>query len=169
MAVPASKSELLDAIDETYGKLAADLQRVPIERARDSTMPGHKAGTVMSPADLVAYLVGWNELVLSWHAQRAEGTEPDFPAPGYAWTELGELAEQFYRDHADDSWPELLKQLASAKARIVTLVAGSSDAELYGAPWYGKYTEGRMVQLNTSSPYINARKRLRAWLRENGL
>lgn len=169
MAVPQNKDELLHAVTDSYDKLVADLGRVPPERARDASMPGHKAGTEMSPADLVAYLIGWNELVLSWHALRAEGVEPEFPAPGYAWNELGELAQQFYADHADASWPELLDRFASAKARIVELIEGLSDVELYGSPWYGKYTAGRMIQFNTSSPYVNARGRLRAWLRQNAL
>ncbi len=56
----------------------------------------------MSPAKLVADLIGWNELVLLWFGPRARGTESDFPAPGYAWTQLGELAHQFYRDHAEE-------------------------------------------------------------------
>ncbi|WP_331709366.1 ClbS/DfsB family four-helix bundle protein [Microbacterium sp. TNHR37B] len=41
-----------------------------------------------------------------------------------------------------------------------------SDEELYGAPWYRTWTMGRMISFNTSSPYANARGRLRAWLRE---
>lgn len=168
MAVPRSKNELLRAIDDSYSKLAADLRRVPIDRARETSLAAHSAGTMMSPADLVAYLIGWNGLVLSWHAQRAAGAEPELPAPGYSWAELGELAQRFYRDHAEASWPDLLHELATAKAGIVHLVDGLSDAELYGWPWYRSYTAGRMIQLNTSSPYANARTRLRAWLRANG-
>lgn len=100
MPVPQTKDELLHAMNDTYGKLVSDLARVPVERSRESSMPGHRAGIEMSPADLVAYLIGWNELVLSWHEQRARGIEPDFPAPGYAWNDLGSLAQQFYRDGA---------------------------------------------------------------------
>lgn len=169
MAVPKSKNELLHAIIDSYDKLVADLNRVPPECARDTSMPGHRAGTQMSPADLVAYLIGWNELVLSWHALRSDGIEPEFPAPGYAWNGLGELAQKFYADHADDPWPDLLDQFASAKVRIVELIDGLSEVELYGSPWYGTYTAGRMIQFNTSSPYVNARKRLRAWLRDGHL
>ncbi|MBS7548710.1 ClbS/DfsB family four-helix bundle protein [Dietzia sp. Marseille-Q0999] len=64
-------------------------------------MPGHKAGIRMSPADLVAYLVGCSELVRSWCADRQAGIEPDLPAPVYSWNELGELVQKFYPDHAE--------------------------------------------------------------------
>lgn len=167
MAVPANKAELLHAVVDGYDKLARELVRVPLDLARTQTMPGHAAGTMMSPADLVAYLVGWNELVLSWHEDRAIGIEPAFPAEGFAWNQLGDLAAKFYTDYQDLPWPELLARFETAKNGILDLIHGLSDEELYGDPWYGKHTAGRMIQFNTSSPYANARRRIRAWLREN--
>lgn len=169
MAVPGRKDELLHAVVDGYDKLARDLARVPVDRAREQTMPGHATGSKMSPADLVAYLIGWNELVLSWHADRAVGVEPAFPAEGFAWNQLGDLAAKFYADYAGLSWPELLGRFETAKNGIVALIQGLSDDELYGAPWFGKYTAGRMIQFNTSSPYANARRRIRGWLRESAL
>lgn len=166
MAVPQSKAELLSAVEDGYDKLARDLLRVPETQAREASLPGHKADTMMSPADLVAYLIGWNETVLAWHKLRADGIEPEFPAPGFTWNQLGDLAQRFYRDYADLSWAELLDRFENAKSGIVSLITGLSDKELYGESWYGKYTAGRMIQFNTSSPYANARRRIRAWLRE---
>ena len=166
MTVPQSKDELLDAINDTYAKLAADLARVPPSQAREASLPGHKADTMMSPADLVAYLIGWNRLVLSWFEQRSNGQEPEFPASGFTWNQLGELAQKFYRDYETLSWSELLTAFAQAKADIAELVESMSNDELYGSPWYGKYTAGRMIQFNTSSPYANARRRIRSWLRD---
>ena len=48
-------------------------------------------------------------------------------------------------------------------ARILALVEACSEAQLYSAPWYGKYTLGRMIQFNTASPNANARTRIRKW------
>lgn len=169
MTVPTTKAELLEAVVDGHERLARDLDRVPAERARDLTMPGHVAGSMMSPADLVAYLIGWNELVLRWHRQRDAGREPSLPAEGFAWNQLGQLAHRFYADCSTLSWEELLIRFERANHDIVALIRRLSDRDLYGANWYGTYTAGRMIQLNTSSPYANARRRLRAWLRENGL
>lgn len=166
MGVPQSKAELVRAVTIGYDRLADDLAHVPEDAARERTMPGHARGTRMSPADLVAYLIGWNELVLSWHEQRAAGVEPAFPAEGYRWNQLGELAGSFYSQGADLSWGELLGRFDRAEKAILALIDGLDDDALYGAPWYGTHTAGRMIQLNTSSPYANARTRLRRWLRE---
>ncbi len=165
MAIPASKSELLDAIDRSFDKLMADLERVPHSKVREGSMEGHAKGTKMSPANLVAYLVGWNELVLKWLEQDDRGAPVDFPETGFKWTELGLLAQTFYADFSDLSWPDLLRRLGAAKMSLVQTISARSDDELYGRPWYRNYTKGRMIQLNSSSPYANARKRIRAWLR----
>ncbi|MBO1900895.1 ClbS/DfsB family four-helix bundle protein [Leucobacter weissii] len=165
MAVPASKDELLSAIRTSFDRLDQDLDRVPPQMARDTVLPGHAKDTLMSPADLVAYLIGWNEQVLIWHERRRNGLEDEFPAEGVTWNELGKLARRYYADRADASWEDLRRRLVDVKERIVALIEGSSDEELYGAAWYGKWTLGRMISFNTSSPYANARKRIRAWLR----
>lgn len=169
MAVPDNRQALLDAMRSTYDKLARDLARVPAGRAREATLEGHAAGTRMSVADLVAYLIGWQQRVLSWCEDRARGLPGDFPAPGYRWNELGRLARQFYADRAGQDYAALRRQLEQGHARLVALVEQGSDASLYGAPWYERYTQGRMIQLNTAAPYANARARLRRWLKAQGL
>ena len=165
MAVPVSKSELLAAIDKTFSQLGVDLDRVPLDRVRESTLEGHAKGTTMSPADLVAYLIGWHRQVLTWHERRAAGLPDEFPAAGVRWNELGALAQRFYTEYAADDWGTLRAQLHDAKDQLVELVNDSSDEQLYGRAWYGKWTMGRMISFNTSSPYANARRRIRAWLR----
>ena len=165
MPVPSSRLERRDAITSEFARLDADLDRVPPASVRGPVLPGHVKGTAMSPADLVAYLVGWNEQVLTWHERRAAGLPDEFPAPGHSWGDLGSLARQFSREHEDDSWEHLRARLTVAKDRILTLVDARTDAELYGSPWYRTWTMGRMISLNTSSPYRNARARIRRWLR----
>ena len=127
-------------------------------------MQGHRSGTLMSPADLVAYLIGWNELVLKWLDRDDRGEAVDFPETGFQWNQLGLLAEKFYADYRALAWPELLARLAAAKAQLIDTISRRTEDELYGKAWYGKYSKGRMIQYNTSSPYTNARGRIRKWL-----
>lgn len=167
MAIPRNRQELLEAINTSYARLQQDLARVPPGRARELVLDGHMAGTRISVCDLLAYLVGWNELVLHWHAQLRAGkpvADIAFPAEGFTWNQLGALAQRFYADHAHLDMEQLLQRLALAKRQLVALLEASDDAQLYGQPWYKQYSMGRMIQFNTSSPYANARTRLRAWL-----
>ena len=166
MAIPNSKQELLEAMTTTYAKLAQELARVPPALAREPVLEGQVKGTRMSVCDLLAYLVGWNELVLHWHAQLRDGKRIEdiaFPAEGFTWNALGKLAQRFYADYAELSMADLQQRLALAKDQLLALVDAHDDAQLYGLPWYTHYTMGRMIQFNTASPYANARMRLRAW------
>lgn len=163
MPVPQNKQQLLAAIETSFDKLQREVATIPESLALEPTLDGHAQGTLMSVHDLVAYLVGWNELVLKWHAGRQAGRAVDFPETGYKWNELGRLAQKFYADYADLPFPDLLQRLNAAKVALVALIEGLDDTALYGVPWYEKYTLGRMIQFNTSSPYANARARLRAW------
>lgn len=169
MTIPQTKAELLSAINSSYDRLARDLATIPKHLASDAKLEGHAKGSMMSVRDLVSYLIGWNELVLKWHARKRAGETGDFPETGFKWNELGKLAQKFYGDYADLPFPTLLERLADTKARIVVLVESYSDTELYGSPWYEKYAMGRMIQFNSSAPYANARGRLRKWKKTKGL
>ena len=167
MPVPESREELLDAIGTSFERLAKDLQTVPEELAHEATLEGHAKGTMMSVHNLVSYLLGWNNLVLKWIEKDAQGEPIDFPETDFKWNQLGALAQKFYVDYDALPFAQLLKDLESAKQKIVDFVSDQSDEFLYGESWYRKHTMGRMIQINTSAPYINAFKRLRKWKRQN--
>ncbi|WP_392433508.1 ClbS/DfsB family four-helix bundle protein [Yersinia sp. HM-2024] len=169
MGVPQTKSELLLAIDKNYNKLSGYLELIPPDLASDKSMEGHAKDTVMSICNLVAYLLGWNKLVIKWISFDEEGQPIDFPETGYKWNQLGLLAQKFYRDYSDLDLLSLRNQLQSAKNEIVESINKRSDDDLYGKAWYGKWTMGRMISFNTSSPYSNACGRLRKWAKENSL
>jgi len=161
MPIPKNKNELLEAIQKDYAKLKADLYSVPVDITDRRSMPGHAKGTLMSVKDLVAYLVGWAELVLLWNKQSEEGKDIIFPCEGYKWNELGLLAQRFYDDYEKYDFPKLLELLDLRVSEIIALVERTDNSILYETKWYKKYTMGRMIQLNTSSPFKNARKRVR--------
>jgi len=169
VAVPACKDELIAAIAGSYGKLRADLDGVPVSLVDEASLEGHAKDTLMSVHDLVAYLTGWAELVAKWHDRKATGLDVDMPETGFKWNELGRLAQKFYADYADLPFPVLLQRFESAKDRILDIIAATDGDVLYGQPSYETYTLGRMIQFNTSSPYDNARKRLRCWKKAKGL
>lgn len=166
MAVPQDRDELIHAITTSFDRLMKDIADVPEEQAHLSEMEGHVAGTRISLHNLIAYLTGWNALVLKWLARDESGIPADFPETGFKWNELGALAQKFYRDYEDMPYPELLACLIRAKDDILGEIARRDDKALYGRPWYGKWTMGRMIQFNTASPYANARGRIRKWKKE---
>lgn len=163
MAIPTDKDELLKAIVDNYKKLTTELANIPIDLTEKKELDGHSKNTLMSINDLVAYLVGWGQLVLKWNSKKSNRLDVDFPETGYKWNELGLLAQKFYRDYEKDDFKTLNKKLDKTTNEILKLVESKTNRELYEMDWYDKWTLGKMIQLNTSSPFKNAKDRIRKW------
>lgn len=169
MSVPQTKAELLLAIDKNFSKLISYLNAIPPEMTSDNSMDGHVKGTEMSVRDLVSYLLGWNALVVKWITSDAKGLPVDFPETGYKWNQLSLLAQKFYSDYRELSYELLVVELQAVKNEVVKLIDERTDDVLYGRSWYTKWTMGRMISFNTSSPYANANGRLRKWAKNNNI
>ena len=169
MAIPKNKFELLKDIETSCQKLRADIVDIPEEQAVRKEMDGHVKGTKMSVCNLMAYLVGWGNLVIKWREISSQGKMPDLPETGFKMNEMGKLALKFYKDYEDDGFKVLLKKYDTVVQEILDMVKAMDNEELYEVEWHKKYPFGRMVQFNTSSPYKNARARIRKWKREKEL
>ncbi len=163
MAIPQNKAELAKAIRDSYRKLTTELKTIPSDKASVKELDGHAKNTTMSINDLIAYLIGWGQLVLKWNYKKDNGQVVDFPETGFKWNELGLLAQQFYKDHQNANLEQLLGELDQTVTQLLALVAIKTNEELYHVPWHEKWTLGRMIQFNTSSPYKNARGRVSKW------
>lgn len=169
MAVPQNKEELQKAIHTNFEKLKKELATIPRELTNIQELEGHSKGTLMSVNNLLAYLVGWGELVLKWNRGKNNNEPVDFPETGYKWNELGKLAQKFYKDYEDVEFEILIEKLQKTVDQISELIESKSNEELYKVSWYEKWTHGRMIQFNTSSPYTNAKGRIRKWKKERNL
>lgn len=163
MAIPNNKEELVKAITDNYFKLTTELSSIPSELTRIKELEGHSKNTLISINDLVAYLVGWGQLVLKWNDRISKGLPTDFPETNFNWNELGSLARKFYKDYEQDDLKMLNRKLEKTTRDILNLIESKSNQELYEVAWYNKWTLGRMIQLNTSSPFKNAKDRIRRW------
>ena len=103
------------------------------------------------------------QLVLKWYDLKTNEIDCEFPEKGFKWNELGLLAQKFYTDFENDNYQSLQLKLDNTVKEILSLIESKSNNELYETSWYKSYTLGRMIQLNTSSPYKNARLKIRKW------
>ncbi|MEG0851420.1 MAG: ClbS/DfsB family four-helix bundle protein [Flavobacterium sp.] len=169
MAVPLNKEELQNAIKINYNKLKKELLSIPHELTTVPNLEGHMKNTTMSINNLISYLNGWGELVLKWNTKKERNEIVDFPETGYKWNELGKLAQKFYNDYEKDDFNTLCTELDEITGRILFLIEQKTNIELYETAWYEEWTLGRMIQFNTSSPYNNARARIRKWKKGNNI
>ena len=102
-------------------------------------------------------------MVLKWNDRKSKGFEVDFPETGFKWNELGLLAKKFYSDYEKVDFKTLTEKLDKTTNEILQLIESKTNVELYEMAWYDKWTFGKMIQLNTSSPFKNAKDRIRKW------
>lgn len=87
MPIPQNKSELQAEIQESFSKLKLELSQIPPSQVLIQDLEGHAKNTKMSIHNLVAYLLGWGQLVLTWNHKKAGGLAVDFPETGFKWNE----------------------------------------------------------------------------------
>ncbi|MCU0281239.1 MAG: ClbS/DfsB family four-helix bundle protein, partial [Acidimicrobiia bacterium] len=94
MPRPATRADLLAAIDSELARLIAQVQQVP---PADRLRPG--ACGEWSVKDVLAHLDAWHEMFLDWEAAGCRGEKPVIPAPGYTWATTPALNEEIRRRH----------------------------------------------------------------------
>jgi hypothetical protein len=163
LTIPKTKEELIKEIIDNYTKLATELSTIPKDCTTNKELEGHSKNTLISINNLIAYLVGWGQLVLKWNNRKTQELHVDFPETDFKWNELGLLAQKFYKDFEKDDFNTLKQKLDKTTNDILILIESKTNKDLYEVPWYNKWTLGRMIQLNTSSPFKNAKNRIRKW------
>ena len=164
MPIPSNKVELIRAIENDSSKLLDAFRSIPFSDWEFATIEGNTKGTVISPSNVLAYQIGWASLLLNWYKMGEANQEFSMPMEGYKWNELGKLATYFHQKYDGYSNSELLTMFINIVNEVLELVHYLSNYQLYTVGiygWTGRYTLGRYIQLNTSSPYKNALINLR--------
>ena len=168
-SVPKNKEELQKSISVAFKKILADYSTIPPQISREIGVVGNVKGTEISVSDTISYLIGWGKLVLKWYDLKSKNQPVDFPETGYKWNELGQLAQHFHSEYHDWSYDKLIKEFTATTDRILVLVESLDNQKLYGETWFEKYTLGKMIQFNTSSPMVNMRSKIRKFKKLNAI
>ena len=121
---------------------------------------------------MLAYQLGWMDLLLGWERDERAGCEVVTPAPGYRWNRLGDLYSTFYERWHDASPPQLQEAFREKVDGVVTLVASLSRDELFTSgqrAWASStpsaWPVAKWVHMNTVAPFTSFRTKIRAWKR----
>ena len=167
--IPKNKQTLYTAVESAFDKILLDYISIPDTYSRKLGVEGNIKHSVISVSDTLAYLIGWGDLVLGWYQKTSAGETVNFPATGYKWNELGSLAESFHLQYKDWLYDDLIAKFKDTVNQLLLLIDSLTDEELHGHVWYEKYTLGRMIQFNTSSPMKNMRTKVRRFKKINNI
>lgn len=159
MPRPTSKTDLLLAIEQERGALEALLETLTPEQMVEPGAVGD-----WSAKDVLAHLVEWEQMVLSWYRAGLRGEIPELPAPGYKWNQTPQLNQMIYEKHRDRLLSDVMEQFNDSHQEILGVIKALPDEELFTVgryAWTQKNTMGAYFVSATSSHYLWARKEIK--------
>ncbi len=129
-----------------------------------------------TPAQMIAYQLGWMNLILSWEDDNKNGKEVITPTKDYKWNKLGGLYQHFYDQYADYSLEKLKAMFQRDVKKMIDLVDSYKDTELFeqgGRQWAtttpSSWPIWKWVHINTVAPFQSFRTKIRKWKKVRGV
>lgn len=161
----ADKEALVEEIERTAALLVGEYGGVA-EADGDLRLEG----VDRTPREILAYQLGWMELLRGWDRDEQAGKKAVTPAPGYKWNQMGALYEGFYERYGAQTLEELKALFQAAVSDFLLWVRGFSEEELFtpgGRGWAqstpSNWPVWKWIHINTAAPFKSFRSKLRKW------
>ncbi|MBY7144886.1 ClbS/DfsB family four-helix bundle protein [Virgibacillus sp. NKC19-3] len=171
MQAYASKQALIDEITKR-ARLFIDEFRSVDNLNKDSFVDE----VDRTPSQMIAYQLGWMNLILSWEQDNKDGKEVITPTPDYKWNNLGGLYQHFYDQYADHSLDALIDRFERDVTKIIQLIESYQDNELFeqgGRQWAtttpSSWPIWKWLHINTVAPFKSFRAKIRKWKKLSGI
>lgn len=132
-------------------------------------------GVDRTPRQMIAYQLGWMELLLGWEREEQAGAKVVTPAPGFKWNQLGGLYESFYQTWGTIAVDDLINRFGVLLGEVVQLVDGLTEAELFESgqrAWASSTPSAwpvwKWIHINTVAPFTTFRTKIRKWKKLSG-
>ena len=117
---PSYHAPLSIAVHQHYQKLIDALNRIPVEIHAQRTIQGSMG--LVSPADIIAYHIGWATLLISWYQASLRGAMPEMPGAGFTTWDYRALAENFYTAYHYDGGKLQQAEFKRLVVCIITII-----------------------------------------------
>ena len=161
------KEELKAEISKGFEKYIAEFNSIP-EALKDIRV----AEVDRTPAENLAYQIGWTTLLLKWENDEKRGVEVKTPSELFRWNQLGDLYQWFTDTYSHSSLVELKDQLKGNVTSIQTMIDSMSEEELF-QPHMRKWADDatktavwevyKFIHVNTVAPFGTFRTKIRKW------
>lgn len=159
-----SKEALIVAIQKAYQLFDREFDDVPEQKVNIRIKEVDR-----TPQEMIAYQLGWLNLIMGWENDELNGKEVVTPSPGYKWNQLGPLYQHFYAEYSGYSLEELRTLFKKGIETWCEWIDQLSDEELF-TPNVRKWTVTnanwpmwKWVHINSVAPFKNFRTKIRKW------
>ena len=167
MRIYKNKEELKAEINKMFWKYISEFDDIP-ENLKDKKIDE----VDRTPAENLAYQVGWTTLVLKWEEDERKGIQVKTPSVKFKWNQLGELYQYFTDTYAHLSLQELKDMLNKNVNSIYKMIDSLSEEELF-KPHMRKWADNatktavwevyKFIHVNTVAPFGTFRTEIRKW------
>ena len=167
MRTYSNREELKAEINKKFEKYISEFDDIP-ENLKDKRVDE----VDRTPAENLAYQVGWTTLVLKWEDDEKKGLEVKTPSEDFKWNQLGELYQYFTDTYAHLSLEELKEKLSENIELMYKMIDSLSDDELF-KPHMRKWADDatktavwevyKFIHINTVAPFGTFRTKIRKW------
>lgn len=167
MKVYKNKEELKTEINKTFKKYISEFDNIP------ESLKNKRVDEVdRTPAENLAYQVGWTTLLLQWEENERKGLQVKTPSNEFKWNELSKLYQWFTDTYAHLSLQELKAKLNENICSIYTMIDSLSEEELFKPhmrKWADEATKTavwevyKFIHVNTVAPFGTFRTKIRKW------
>ena len=164
-----NKSELTEAIKNNanlFIKEYSDIEETSMNKIDEEIE--------YSPFQMLAFCIGWMDLVLSWENEEQKGIQETSLATEWKWNDLNWLYRSFYDKYKKYSLNELIDDFNRKVDNVIQLINNLTDEALFKdgkrnwAKTNGKeFSVCRLVHLNTIANFKNFRSKIRKWKKNN--
>lgn len=166
-----NKEKLIEAIKNSYKKYISEFENIT-EDLKDIRYEDIDR----TPAENLAYQVGWTTLLLKWENDEKAGLEVKTPTESFKWNNLGELYKWFNKKYSHLSLSKLKEILNNNVLDIYKMIEEMSDNELF-KPHQRKWADNstktaiwevaKFIHINTVAPFGTFRTKIRKWKKIN--
>ena len=167
MKVYKNKEELKAEINKTFKKYISEFDNIP------ESLKNKRVDEVdRTPAENLAYQVGWTTFLLQWEKDERKGLQVKTPSNEFKWNELSKLYQWFTDTYAHLSLQELKAKLNENICSIYAMIDSLSEEELFKPhmrKWADEATKTavwevyKFIHVNTVAPFGTFRTKIRKW------
>ncbi|MGF6907286.1 ClbS/DfsB family four-helix bundle protein [Fusobacterium sp. PH5-44] len=161
----ANKKTLVDEIRKTSDSFIKEFIDIH-EIDRDTRL----SGVDRTPQEMIAYQLGWLNLIRNWDKDELAGKEIHMPAIGYKWNKLGGLYQSFYLKYKEISLEKLVEIFKSDVESFIKWFDNFDEEEIFkpaGRKWAAStpanWPISKWIHINTVAPFKSFRNKIRKW------
>lgn len=142
---------------------------------KESEKDKYVEGVDRTPSQILAYQLGWMELVKKWDDIELSGKTPKMPTEDFKWNNLGGLYKTFYKKYEEFTIEDMIKLFNTYIDNYIEWIEELSEDELFiqgNRKWTGdkdNWPIARWIHINTIAPFKTFRTKIRKWKKLNNI